>query len=51
MIRTEWLELEPEVLPLSTHRGMLDQTLLFEATSVDEVNWLIKNGVDINHRN
>jgi hypothetical protein len=27
---------------------MLDQTLLFEATSVDEVNWLIKNGVDIN---
>ncbi|EBP7356441.1 ankyrin repeat domain-containing protein, partial [Salmonella enterica] len=49
--RKEWLELEPEVLPLSTHRGMLDQTLLFEATSVEEVNWLIKNGVDINHRN
>ncbi|ENQ0566877.1 ankyrin repeat domain-containing protein [Escherichia coli] len=51
MIRKEWLELEPEVLPLCTHRGMLNQTLLFEATSIDEVNWLIKNGVDINHRN
>lgn len=51
MIRKEWLDLEPEVLPLSTHRGMLEQTLLFEATSIEEVDWLIKNGVDINHRN
>lgn len=51
MIRKEWLELEPEVLPLSTHRGMLNQTLLFEATSIEEVEWLIANGVDINHRN
>lgn len=51
MIRKEWLELEPEVLPLSIHRGMLNQTLLFEATSIEEVDWLIANGVDINHRN
>lgn len=51
MIRKEWLELEPEVLQLSTHRGMLNQTLLFEATSINEVNWLLNNGVDINHRN
>jgi hypothetical protein len=33
------MELEPEVLPLSTHRGMLNQTLLFEATSIEEVDW------------
>lgn len=51
MIRKEWLELEPEVLSKPRTSIIVNQTYLFYAKNVEEVDYLINSGVDINHRN
>lgn len=48
MIRNEWLKLERKCILESS--DVFNQTLLFEATNKDEVDWLINHGVDVNHR-
>lgn len=48
MIRKEWLLLNKEYIP--DMRDHCNQTLLFQARNVEEVNWLIDNGVDISHQ-
>lgn len=50
MIRKEWLELEQEVLSKPTTAIIVNKTYLFYAQNVEEIDFIINSGVDINHR-
>ena len=49
MIRKEWLNMDKEKIKDSI--DFSNETLLFKANTPEEVEWLIDNNVDVNHRN